>query len=58
MNKRLSPETLTARTLGDVDPASGALAPRIYPSTIYAGSVDGSHVDGEYAPRSIGGSMT
>ncbi len=44
MNEPLSPETLAAQCLGDVDPASGSLVPPIYPSTTYERNPDGSYV--------------
>jgi cystathionine gamma-synthase len=34
-NVSLSPETLAAQALGEVDHATGALSPAIPPSTIY-----------------------
>lgn len=46
MNERLSPETLAAQALGEADPASGALAPPIYPSTIYEQNPDGTYRSG------------
>ncbi len=42
MTERLSPETLAAQALGEVDAASGALAPPIHPSTVYERHPDGS----------------
>jgi cystathionine gamma-synthase len=39
----LSPETLAAQALGDVDPLSGGLTPVINPSTTYEQLPDGSH---------------
>ncbi len=44
MNEPLSPETLAAQCLGDVDPASGSLVPPIYPSTTYERHPDVSYV--------------
>jgi hypothetical protein len=38
----LSPETLAAQTLGDVDRLSGGLTPAINPSTNYQQQPDGS----------------
>jgi len=46
MNHELSPETLAAQALGEVDPVSGALSPAIHPSTIYERSPDGSYRSG------------
>jgi cystathionine gamma-synthase len=46
MNQELSPETLTAQALGDVDPVSGALAPPIQPSTTHEHSPDGTYRSG------------
>jgi cystathionine gamma-synthase len=51
MNQRppLSPETLAAQALGDVDPLSGGLTPAINPSTTYEQLPDGSyHQDRSY----------
>lgn len=39
----LSPETLAAQALGDIDPVSGGLAPLINPSTNYEQQADGSY---------------
>ena len=39
----LAPETLAAQALGEVDPASGGLAPVINPSTTYERRPDGSY---------------
>ena len=39
----LSPETLAAQALGDVDPSSGGLTPAINPSTSYEQQPDGSY---------------
>src|SRR6266487_4913193 len=39
----LSPETLAAQALGDVDPLSGGLTPAINPSTNYEQQPDGSY---------------
>src|SRR5262249_39235014 len=39
----LSPETLAAQALGDVDPVSGGLAPAISPSTNFEQLPDGSY---------------
>src|SRR2546422_3796567 len=46
MNQALSPETLAAQALGDVDATSGALAPAIHPSTTYERSPDGTYRSG------------
>ena len=46
MNEPLSPETLTAQCLGDIDAATGALAPPIHPATTYERSPDGSYASG------------
>jgi cystathionine gamma-synthase len=46
MNRALSPETLTAQAMGDVDATSGALAPAIHPSTTYERSQDGTYRSG------------
>jgi cystathionine gamma-synthase len=46
MNERLSPETLAAQAMGDIDPASGALAPPIHPSTTYERLPDGTYRGG------------
>lgn len=51
MTERLSPETLAAQALGEPDPASGALAPPIYPSTIYERNPDGSDRSGRAYTR-------
>lgn len=47
MNERppLSPETLAAQALGDVDPLSGGLAPVINPAANYEQRPDGSYHD-------------
>jgi cystathionine gamma-synthase len=39
----LSPETLAAQALGEIDPVSGGLAPVINPSTNYEQQADGSY---------------
>jgi len=39
----VSPETLAAQALGEVDPVSGGLAPVINPSTSYERQADGSY---------------
>jgi cystathionine gamma-synthase len=39
----LSPETLAAQALGEVDPSSGGLTPAINPSTTYERQPDGSY---------------
>jgi cystathionine gamma-synthase len=41
--RRLSPETIAAQALGDIDPLSGCLAPMINPSTNYEQQPDGSY---------------
>ncbi len=46
MNNQLSPETLAAQALGDVDPASGALTPPIHASTMYERSTNGTYRSG------------
>src|SRR5712692_3460877 len=46
MNHALSPETLAAQAMGDVDATSGALAPPIHPSTTYERSPDGTYRSG------------
>jgi cystathionine gamma-synthase len=46
MNHGLLPETLAAQAMGDVDAASGALAPAIQPSTTYERGDDGSYQSG------------
>jgi cystathionine gamma-synthase len=46
VSHRLSPETLAAQALGEVDAASGALAPPIHPSTIYEQNPDGTSRSG------------
>src|SRR5712692_2569118 len=46
MNHALSPETLAAQAMGDVDATSGALAPPIHPSTTYERSPDGGYKSG------------
>ncbi len=43
MNHEISPETLAAQAMGDVDPTSGALAPAIHPSTTYERGPDGTY---------------
>jgi cystathionine gamma-synthase len=51
MTRPLSPETLAAQALGEVDGASGALVPPIHPSTIYEQNPDGSYHDGRAYTR-------
>ncbi|ETX07414.1 PLP-dependent transferase [Candidatus Entotheonella palauensis] len=46
MNEPLSPETLAAQCLGDIDSASGSLVPPIYPSTTYERNPDGTYTSG------------
>ncbi|HEV8277299.1 MAG TPA: MFS transporter, partial [Streptosporangiaceae bacterium] len=41
--RSVSPETLAAQALGEVDPVSGGLAPVIHPSTNYEQQADGSY---------------
>jgi len=47
----LSPETLAAQGLGDVDPLTGALTPGIDPSTNYEQQADGSYLQGRVYTR-------
>ncbi len=47
----LSPETLAAQALGDVDPGSGGLVPAISPSTTYEQLPDGSYHEGRVYTR-------
>jgi len=42
MPNDLSPETLAAQALGDVDPVFGAVSPPIHPSTVYEANTDGT----------------
>src|SRR2546425_90482 len=46
MNHALSPETLAAQAMGDVDATSGALVPAIHPSTTYERGPDGTYRSG------------
>jgi cystathionine gamma-synthase len=46
VSKKPSPETLVAQAMGEVDAASGALAPPIHPSTIYERNADGTSHSG------------
>ena len=46
MDEQLSPETLAAQGLGEVDTASGALVPPVHPSTVYEQGPDGSSKSG------------
>ncbi len=46
MNEPLSPETLAAQCLGEIDSASGSLVPPIYPSTTYERNPDGTYTSG------------
>ena len=48
---QLSPETLVAQALGEIDPASGALAPPITLSTNYEQAEDGSYHQGRVYTR-------
>src|SRR5215212_8899703 len=48
----LSPETMAAQAMGDVDPASGALAPTINLSTTYERDPDGTYRSGRVYTRS------
>jgi cystathionine gamma-synthase len=52
MNHGLSLETLTAQAMGDIDAATGALAPAIHPSTTYERSPDGTYRSGLAYTRS------
>jgi cystathionine gamma-synthase len=45
-NLSLSPETLAAQALGEVDHATGALSPAIHPSTIYEQNPDRTYTSG------------
>ena len=47
----LSPETLAAQALGEVDPVSGGLTPVINPSTSYEQLPDGSYRQGRVYTR-------
>lgn len=47
----LSPETLAAQALGEIDPGSGGLAPVINPSTTYEQLPDGSYHQGRVYTR-------
>jgi len=51
VNENLSPETLAAQALGDVETASGALAPPIHASTVYERSPDGTYRSGRVYTR-------
>jgi cystathionine gamma-synthase len=42
MSSQRSPETRAAQALGEIDEASGAIAPPIHPSTIYEVNADGT----------------
>src|SRR6266852_5688187 len=42
----LTPETLAAQALGEVDPVSRALVPPIHPSTTYERDPDGTYQSG------------
>jgi cystathionine gamma-synthase len=46
MNRALSPETLAAQAMGDIDAVTGALAPAIHASTTYERSADGTYRSG------------
>lgn len=46
MNEPLSPETLAAQCLGDIDSATSSLVPPIYPSTTYERNPDGTYTSG------------
>jgi len=48
---QLSPETLVAQALGEVDPASGALMPPINLATNYEQAPDGSYHQGRVYTR-------
>ena len=49
--RSVSPETLAAQALGEVDPVSGGLAPAIDPSTNYERQPDGSYRQGRVYTR-------
>jgi cystathionine gamma-synthase len=51
MQRSLSPETLAAQALGDIDPVTGALAPLIHPATNYEQQADGSYHQGRIYTR-------
>ena len=51
MHEKLSPETLAAQALGDVDPGSGALVPPIHPSATYERHPDGTYPSGRVYTR-------
>lgn len=51
MHEPLSPETLAAQCLGDIDSASGSLVPPIYPSTTYERNPDGTYTSGRIYTR-------
>ncbi|MGI8826733.1 MAG: trans-sulfuration enzyme family protein [Chloroflexota bacterium] len=51
MRRPLSPETLAAQAMGDIDPVSGALAPFIHLSTNYEQLADGSYHQGRVYTR-------
>src|SRR5260370_7241645 len=50
--REVSAETLAAQALGEVDPASGGLAPVINPATNFERQLDGSYRDGRVYTRS------
>jgi cystathionine gamma-synthase len=51
-SRALSPETLAAQALGEIDEGSGAVSPPIHPSTIYERSPDGTYPSGLAYTRS------
>ena len=50
-DSNLSPETLIAQALGEIDPVSGALAPPIVLSTNFEQAADGSYHQGRVYSR-------
>jgi cystathionine gamma-synthase len=50
-HRSVSPETLAAQALGEVDPVSGGLAPVINPATNYEQQLDGSYRQGRVYTR-------
>src|SRR5262249_5227699 len=51
MNEGLSPETLAAQSLTELDAESGALVPPIHASTIYERKMDGAYRSGSVYTR-------